>query len=113
MSSRRILVLYGKSLFAQAIQNLLKKREELEVIGLDLDQSGVVHQVASLHPEAVIVDCDDLNVYGRSLILQVLNESPDAKILCITVNGNSIDIYRKRQVEVTKTDELVEVITSA
>lgn len=113
MSNRRILVLYGKSLFAQAIQNLLKKREELEVIGLDLDQSGVIRKVASLHPEAVIVDCDDLNAYGKSLILQVLNESPDAKILCITVNGNGIDVYRKSQVEVTQTDELLEVIKSA
>ncbi len=110
MSNRRIMVLYGKSLFAQALQNLLKKREGLEVIGLDLDKTEVSMQVASLHPEAVIIDCDDLNVYGRSLILQVLNESPDAKILCVTVNGNNVDIYRKKQVEITKTDELVEVI---
>lgn len=112
MASPRILVLYGRSLYAQAIETLLKKRDELDVIGLDLEDKDTLRRVASIHPEAVIVDHNDLRLYGDSLILQVLNESSEAKVLCVSPNQSGVDVYRKSRIEVTSADELVESITS-
>lgn len=109
--SARILVLYGNSLYAQAIETLLKKREDLDVTGLDLEKDEILRHVASVHPEAIIVDCNDLKTCGNSLILQVLNESPETRVLCISPNLNSVDVYRKSRVEVTAADELVHAIT--
>ncbi|MDA8189702.1 MAG: hypothetical protein M0T85_16300 [Dehalococcoidales bacterium] len=110
MANRRILVLYSKSLLAQGVENLLRKSEGLEVIGVDLEQRDAVRRIGTLQPEVVIVDGDDLPVYGGSLILQLLREHPSVKVLCISVNGNTVDIYRKSQMAVTRADELVAAI---
>ncbi len=110
MAKRRILVLYGKSLLAQGVENLLKKSDGLEVIGVDMNQQGAVKRVSMLHPEVVIVDGDDMPANGGTLILQVLRENPSVKVLCISVNGSNVDIYRKSQVSVTQADELVAAI---
>lgn len=110
MAKRRILVLYGKSLLAQGVENLLKKSEGLEVIGVDLTQQGAVARVSALRPEVVIVDGDDVPAYGGSLILQLLRENPSAKVLCISVNGSDVDVYHKSQVSVTRAEELLAAI---
>lgn len=82
------------------------------MIGVDLEQRGAMQQISTLHPEVVILDGDDLPVYGGSLILRVLRDNPSVKVLCISVNANNVDIYRKTQVPVTQTDELVAAINA-
>ncbi len=110
MAKRRILVLYSKSLFAQGVENLLKRNEGLEVIGVDMLQKGTARRINTLQPEVVILDGDDHPEAGASLILQVLRENPSIRVLCISLNGTNVDIFRKSQICVTQADELVAAI---
>ena len=110
MAMRRILVLYGKSLLAQGVEQLLKRAGGLEVIGVDLDRRGAMGEISTLHPEVVIVDGDDVSANAGSLILQVLRENPSVKVFCISVSGSNVDVYRKSQVSVTETDQLLAAI---
>lgn len=110
MDKRRILVLYSKSLLAQGVANLLKRDEGLEVIGIDLEKNGSMSNINELRPEAVIIDGDDIPAGSGALILQVLRGNPSVKVLCISVNGSNVDIYRKSQVCITRADELVAAI---
>lgn len=111
MDKRRILVLYSKSLLAQGVENLLKKTDGLEVIGIDLEKKEAVNEINQLNPEAVIIDGDDIPAGGGALILQVLRENPSVKVFCISTNGSNVDVYRRSQVSVTRADELVAAIS--
>ncbi|MBI4319158.1 MAG: hypothetical protein HY675_11765 [Chloroflexi bacterium] len=111
MTDRRIAVLYKQSLLAQGVETLLKRIKGLDVMAISLDPLDVARRVAQFHPEAVIVDADEIRNLGGTLILQVLREAPTAKVFCINLNGSNVDIYHRQQLVVNKADELVEAIT--
>ena len=110
MSTRRVLVLYSKSLFAQGIEKLLRKVEGLEIIGIDLDKPAAIEEISALTPDAVIVDTADLPARGSALILQLLRDNSSVKVLCVSVVDGSMDIYRKQHFVVSKAEELVEAL---
>ncbi len=110
MTDRRIVVIYRKSLLAQGLEALLKRTAGLEVVGMDFEREDAAQHIAVFHPEAVIVDVDELGIVGKTLIMQVLQENPSVKVFCLSINGNNVDVYQRRQMAVTKADELVEAI---
>ena len=63
-SPLRILIASSHPLFAQGINSLLSKRQEMdiEVLGMVASISEAVEAINSLHPDLVIVDYDDEKV---------------------------------------------------
>ncbi|TAK33695.1 MAG: response regulator transcription factor [Chloroflexota bacterium] len=110
MMTSRVLVLYSKSLFAQGIEKVLKKLEGLDVIGIDLDQPAAMEHISDLEPDAVIVDSADLPAHNSALILRLLRETPSVKVLCLSINDGTVDIYRKQRFVASKAEELVEAL---
>ena len=110
MATRRVLVLYSRSLFAQGIEKLLRKVEGLETIGIDLDRPEAIEQICDLRPDAVIVDTADLPARGSALILQLLRDNSSVEVLCLSVLDGSMDIYRKQHFVVNRAEELVEAL---
>lgn len=110
MAAHRVLVIYSRSLLAQAVESLLKRAKGLEVIGMDMDKQEVRERIPALHPEAVIVDRVDIPAPTSGLILELLRDNPSAKVLCLNMADSYVDIYSRRQLAVTKSEDLVRVL---
>jgi DNA-binding NarL/FixJ family response regulator len=106
----RILVLYSQSLFAQGLQRLLEKSGDFEVIGVDLDLQDAVTSLRANHPDAVLVDADDLNVGGKNLLVQVLSETPSVQLVCLTAVDGKVCLYRRELVPVTRSEDLLRAL---
>ena len=111
MLDSRILVLYSKSLFSQGVEKLLEGIDGAMVSALDLDQKDIDKQIRAYDPEVVIVDSFDLNTYGKDLIMKIFAKGISAKIICLNMSNDMIEVYDKHLVSVKGANELVEVIS--
>ncbi|MBI2305506.1 MAG: hypothetical protein HYU86_12270 [Chloroflexi bacterium] len=107
---RDIVVVYGKSLLAQGIERLLRKVEDIEVVGIDLERAGAMESIRSVQPGTVVLDMDDVSLKGGDLILRLLQNVSSLTVVCLTNNGERADIYHKEQKPLTTTQELWEII---
>lgn len=110
MQRQRVLVLYSQSLFAQGLQRLLEKSSDFEVIGVDLDLEDAVKSIRALHPDAIVVDVDELSGGGRDLIVQVLRETPSLQLVCLTAMDGKVNVFRREQAPVLRAEDLLEAL---
>ena len=107
MAAKRIAVLYRSSLLAQGLEAALRKANDAEVYGLDLDAPGVPKQLKALAPLAVIVDPHEL---PGSLLLVLLELLQRGQLICVVSlrpGEDVVDILRKERVEVTKAGDVL------
>lgn len=107
MAKPRVLVLYSQSLFAQGLQRLLENAGDFEVVGVDVDIEDAVAALKSHHPEAVVVDADDMSSGGRDLILELLREAASLQVVCLVALDGKVSLYRRELAPVTRSEELL------
>ncbi len=110
MYKHRVLVLYSQSLFAQGLQRLLERSGDFEVVGVDLDLNDAVDSLRVIHPDAVVIDADDLSSGGRELLLQLLRETPSIQVVCLTAVDGKVSVYRREQRPVLRSEDLLDAL---
>ena len=106
----RVVVIYRKSLLAQGVEKLLSHMKDLEVIGLDLDEKAVRKRVASLHPETVVMDNSDLHLSARNLILDLWQENPNTRFICLNMQKSQAEVLKQRLIGLDNIDDLVQAL---
>lgn len=109
----RVLVLYSQSLFAQCLQRLLENAGDFEVTGVDFELQDAVAALRAGHPDAVVIDADDLNTAGRDLLVQLLRETASVHLVCLTAVEGKVTLYRRDQLPVTRSAELLDALRLA
>ncbi len=107
MAAKRIAVLYRNSLLAQGLEAALRKADEAEVHGLDLDAPDAVDRLEALAPFAVVVDPQELRGESWAGLLGLLQNGPLVCVVSLRPGEDAVDILRKGRVEVARARDVL------
>jgi hypothetical protein len=108
---QQVLVIYRNSLLAQGIASLLQREKGLEVMVLNLAETGDTPP-APLTPEVIIVDANDPGAQQELSVLRLLRDNPTARVICLHPGDQVLEIYQRIQKMAAKREELIEAIQS-
>lgn len=107
---RRVLVATREMLLGSGIESLLVHQKELDLVGLTPgSKTDLLKKISRLKPEVVILDEGTYLVSARDL-LALLTEWPEIRLVVVSASENRVQIYNKRQILVTQSTDLVEMM---
>lgn len=120
MTPIRVLLIDDHTLFRSGIKLLLQRQKCFEVVGEAGDGLEGVKRAKSLKPDVVLLDLHMPGMTGREAVGQILDESPQTRVVMLTVSEDAEDLveclragaagYLLKNIE---TDYLVNAIQSA
>ena len=109
MTAKRIFVLSDHLMFAQGLESLLYPDEDFQIVGQEASTERGVEQVRSIQPDIVIIDRSGL--FKNSLELeQILQAQPTMKVIGLSLNDNSLHVYKASQLTVRSVNDLRRVL---
>jgi DNA-binding NarL/FixJ family response regulator len=107
----RVFILTSHSLFYVGVERLLRRETALDVVvGRETDVGEAVGRIKELQPDVVIVDSDHLAPDFAAELMGILRDVGGIKIIGLSLQDNSICIYRGEKRVVEATEDLVEAI---
>lgn len=112
-ASRRVVVLYGSSLFIAGLETCLKGNSEMEVVRIQPAMPDSGRRLQSLRPDVIIFDGGDDQLGGLPGTTQLSREHPGALIIGLDAANNSVTILSSQQHLITKSEDIIEAIRKA
>ncbi|MGC0777878.1 MAG: response regulator, partial [Candidatus Acidiferrum sp.] len=84
-SQVRVYLLTENRLLRDTLARLLKKRSEINVVGVNHCSETVRHEIISLHCDVVLTDCFD-NTASSTFLRDVLGQDSRVKVLLFGMN---------------------------
>ncbi|MEP7134634.1 MAG: hypothetical protein ABI904_06850 [Chloroflexota bacterium] len=112
LAEPKTVIVWGQyDLLAEAVEHLLDTRNGWKVIRVsdEWDQDTLAREVERINPEALIVHEGVLSINGRTLIKFVQDRSK-LKIITLSLENNSIEIYNKQTIYINAASDLLAVI---
>lgn len=107
---RKVLVVFDEPLLRAGVESLLTQDLELEVHCISLPNGDRLAEQLNLYkPEVVIVD-ENLKSVRLSGVFEQLENYPVLRVLVVNIRDNRLQIYDKREIVVTHTNDLLETI---
>jgi DNA-binding NarL/FixJ family response regulator len=106
----RVFILSSYPLFGQGIESLLAQEVGLEILGRETDLNQALERIKELMPDVVIVDCDDPGVSLTAPVISILKERLGIRVIGLSIQCNTVSIYRGEERLVQGVDDLVEAI---
>lgn len=110
MDPTRVFILASQSLFAQGVQSLLSGQPGIEVVGVATVGPDAFSQAQAAAPDVVVVDATGEE--QSRLVAQALDSLPDAKVIGLTLEDNSIHTYYQQMKHGRRVEDLIEAIRS-
>jgi DNA-binding NarL/FixJ family response regulator len=88
--SIRILLADDHKITRQGLHSLLEKQQDMEVVAEAENGRTAVHLAAELAPDVVIMDLTMPDLNGVEATKQILNKSPDTKIVALSMHSDSL-----------------------
>lgn len=88
--SIRILLADDHKITRQGLRSLLEKQQDMEVVAEAENGRTAVHLTAELAPDVVIMDLTMPDLNGVEATKQILNKSPDTKIVALSMHSDSL-----------------------
>ena len=107
MDQKRIVVLYGDSLFMDAVETSLDQFKELGLVRIYTSVTDVGKRLQSLGPDLVIFD---INTSPTQFIIPFLKNQPDTPLLGLDITSNKIMVICSQSHIVHSTSDLSWVI---
>ncbi|NQW22525.1 MAG: response regulator transcription factor [SAR202 cluster bacterium] len=105
----KIVLLNNRSLLASGVLNLLEAMEGVAVSVVPSDNDDWAQMAQDLKPEVIILDAGD-TALGGSAVTQLLDRHPNAKVVALSLDRDSISVYQVDHVTNTTLDGLREAI---
>lgn len=86
--SIRILLADDHALVRQSLRALLKKAQDMEIVGEAHDGQDAVKLVESLHPDLVIMDISMPRLDGISATRRIVEMDGDTHVLILSMHAN-------------------------
>jgi chemotaxis response regulator CheB len=107
----RVLLFCNEYLLVSAITALLSKEKDLTLLNLAEDRTELARKIADFQPDVIITD--DIYSTGEKLdFYELLRTHLGLKILVVRAEKNSINLFKCREVPVTRSDDLLYAIYS-
>lgn len=107
MEEQHLVVLFGDSLFMDAVEASLEDSPELGVIRIHATVANIGERLESLCPDLVILD---MSAPHSQLILPFLQDQPDVPLLCLDVTCSTVLALSRQQYTTRTASELLQVI---
>lgn len=107
---QRVLVATKEMLLGAGIESLLMRQKELAMIGtISSNTIELISKINRLKPEVVILD-EKMYLDSINELMSCMNERPEMRLVVVSDRENQIQIYNKRQFQVTQSMDLVETM---
>jgi hypothetical protein len=108
----KTVIVWGQyDLLAEAVEHLLATRNGWKVLRVsdECDQDTLAREVERVNPEVLIIHEGALSVNGRMLI-KFVQDHAKLKIITLSLENNSIEIYNKQTICINAASDLLAVI---
>jgi len=105
-----IYIISRHPIFGEGIEEMLRRREGVEILGVEREISKAIDQIVELQPEIVLIDCNDDQEEISTAMMQILRKGVKAKIIGLDIQSNSFYVYKREQHEVQRLDDLIQEI---
>jgi cytochrome c oxidase subunit 2 len=108
----RILIASSHPLFAQGINSLLDKRQEMDtdVVGIVSTIDEALQEIENLHPDLVIVDYDDDQVNREEFLARFVEGESRLRVVLFSLKegGDQAIVYDRRTMAASQIDDWLE-----
>ena len=109
---QNVLVIESASLLDQGVESLLKCEADLQVSGVAYaDESTFLQDITELRPDVILLN--EAGPLDSARILDLLQNLPTLaalRVIIVRPDDNRIDVYEKKQVLATHSDDLIALI---
>ena len=112
MLKSKIIILWGpKDLLGYSVESVLPSRDEWEVIRISSKNSleFLIREVEKADSEIVII-CQGDSAGKKRLPLQLLQKSARLKVITVSPENNSMDVYKKQKIWIKQTSDLISMV---
>lgn len=109
---QKTAILLGKeNLLGSAVELLLApiKTWKIVRVAAGRDNNSTVDEIKALKPGVVIIYQNEEFV-NVQLVMQLLDECPGLRVITVSLESNSIQIYNKQRVWIKNSDDLLSVM---
>jgi DNA-binding NarL/FixJ family response regulator len=100
----------SQPLFSQGVESLLRGQAGLKIVGREKDATRAFNQIRKLKPDVVILDTKDLASAPFLVVARLLQAEVGIKIIAMTLENQTIRVFRGEQRKAICVDDLVEAI---
>lgn len=104
----RVLIIYHHDLLGEGVSHFLQGYSALDVSTANTRRQDALELLRRVEPDIVMLEVDGSNLNAT----QILEERPGVTVLTFKLTDNIMTIFSKRQVSVSKPEELVKAILS-
>ncbi len=109
----RVFMLSRLALFGQGVEALLSREKGVEIVGRETDVETALLQIQRLCPDVVILDAALQAGDLASTAARVLAAQPNTKVVAMSLEGNTVTVFRKEQRTVHEIEDLLRAINNS
>jgi hypothetical protein len=111
IKAEKVIVLLGEdTLLGSAIEILLAPRKDWQVVKMQTDiVPSMIHNIEMLAPSAVIVFQHE-RIGGTKMLMQLLEDCPGLKVITVSMDENSIQVYHNQMIWVKEAADLLSAV---
>jgi len=106
----RVLLVSEPSLFAEAVEGLLRQEQGLEIVGLETDPEQAVERIKESHPDVVILTDGEAATELEAELLHLVREGFPMRIVEVDRATNTLCIYCGERQSIREVRNLVEAV---
>jgi len=107
---KRVFIVSSYPLFSQGVESLLRRQTGLDIVGRETDVDKAVERIRELRPDVVILDSADPAGDPTPVVTRILREGLATKAIGLSLQDNTMCIYRGEQRIARGIEDLVEAI---
>ncbi|MGC9336458.1 MAG: hypothetical protein ACP5JJ_20155, partial [Anaerolineae bacterium] len=106
MGQRKLVVLFGESLFLEAVEACLAHEPDMGVMRIHPSVADIGQRLASINPDLVVLDW---NVPNCGDALAFLQERPGVPVLCLDMTCSKVIVLTSRRYPAANAEELIQL----
>jgi DNA-binding NarL/FixJ family response regulator len=103
---KRIFMLSNHPVFGEGVEILLRQQAEVEFVGRESNPDLAIERIKELRPDVVIVDHGCSGGDAGMMVMRILREHTQTKVIGLDLKENTFCIYQEEQRVVRGVDDL-------
>jgi chemotaxis response regulator CheB len=107
---KKVLVIQSDRIIGGVLTSLISHRENLEVVSLSISNPlDLIGEVARILPDVIILD-DQGHFACNADLHEILEISPELKIIILNSNDNHVQVISKNEVNLNHAEDFFEML---
>jgi len=107
---KRFFMVSGFPLFCEGVIALLREKNGLEFVGREAHPDRAIAQIEGVRPDVVIVDTGDVTCDASALVMRILREHCEIKIIGLNLHDNTICLFHEERHSIRGVEDLMNAI---